>query len=94
MDRKMNEIVRGHILPADRAQSPYGEDGEGRHSTSLPEIDRILSAILNHRNWVMSAIVGALLLGFLATFLATPEYTSTARIEVLPDSPEIGRAHV
>jgi capsular exopolysaccharide synthesis family protein len=87
MDRQMNEIARGSIVPAGPAPVPYGEEGEGEYSASLPEIERILSAVLSHRNWVMSAIVGALLLGLLATFLATPEYTSTARIEVLPDSP-------
>ncbi|WP_257550937.1 polysaccharide biosynthesis tyrosine autokinase [Sphingopyxis sp. DBS4] len=83
----MNEIVRGPIVPVDPAPSSYGEGGEEQYAASLPEIERIFSAILNHRNWVMAAIVGALLLGLLATFLATPEYTSTARIEILPDSP-------
>ncbi|MGV7121202.1 GumC family protein [Sphingopyxis sp. 550A] len=83
----MNDIARGPIVSAGPAPTLYGEEGEGEFSTSLPEIERIFSAILSHRNWVMSAIVGALLLGLLATFLATPEYTSTARIEVLPDSP-------
>jgi capsular exopolysaccharide synthesis family protein len=83
----MNEIVRGPVVSVDPAPSPYGEEGEGRYAASLPEIERIFSAVLNHRNWVMAAIVGTLLLGLLATFLATPEYTSTARIEVLPDSP-------
>lgn len=83
----MNEIVRGPVVSVHPAPSPYGEEGEGQYAASLPEIERIFSAILSHRNWVMAVIVGTLLLGLLATFLATPEYTSTARIEVLPDSP-------
>src|SRR5690606_28891913 len=37
--------------------------------------------------WVAGIIAGCLLLGLLATFLATPQYTSTARIEILPDAP-------
>ena len=83
----MNEIISGSVVPADPARSPYDEGGDGNYSNALPEIERVLSAIINHRNWVISAIAGALLLGLLATFLATPQYTSTARIEILPDSP-------
>ncbi|MFD2987031.1 GumC family protein [Sphingopyxis terrae] len=82
----MNQATAGAVVPVDPASSPYGS-GEGASSTALPEIERIFAAVLNHRNWVIAAIVGALLLGLLATFLATPEYTSTARIEILPDSP-------
>lgn len=42
---------------------------------------------LNHRNTALGVVVGMLLLGLLATFLATPQYTSTTRLEVLPDAP-------
>jgi len=87
MNRPMNENARGLPVSHSSAPSQYGDDGDGVPFASLPEIERILSAILSHRNWVVSAIIGALLLGLLVTFLTTPEYTSTARIEVLPDSP-------
>lgn len=59
----------------------YDDDG------GLPILERVFAAIVNHRNWVIGVIVGCLLLGLLATFLATPQYTSTARIEILPDAP-------
>ena len=42
---------------------------------------------LNHRNTALGVVIGALLLGLVATFLATPQYTSTTRLEVLPDAP-------
>ncbi|MCW0196987.1 polysaccharide biosynthesis tyrosine autokinase [Sphingopyxis sp.] len=44
-------------------------------------------ALMNHRYWVLGTIAGCLLFGLLATFLMTPLYTSTSRIEILPDSP-------
>jgi len=53
----------------------------------LPVLERVFAAVLNHRNWVVGAIAACLILGLLATFLATPQYTSTARIEILPDAP-------
>jgi len=60
---------------------------EGEFSSEPPAIEQILAAILGHRYWVLGAITGALLLGLLFTFLATPQYTSTVRLEILPDSP-------
>lgn len=62
------------------------QDGAQNHSR-LPALEQIFSIVWNYRNWVVGVIVGALLLGMLATFLATPQYTSTARVEILPDSP-------
>jgi capsular exopolysaccharide synthesis family protein len=73
------------LVPVDPPPGYYIDD-EGKRS-SLPMVEQILTAILNHRNWVIGAIAGCLLLGLLVTFLATPKYTSTARIEILPDSP-------
>lgn len=49
--------------------------------------EQIWTALLNHRNLAMGVIAGAVLLGLLATFLATPQYSSTTRLEILPDSP-------
>ncbi|MBB6424395.1 GumC family protein [Sphingopyxis sp. JAI128] len=72
---------------AEAGTSPYDEGGDAGHSTNLPDIEKILTAIYSHRIWVIASIVGALILGVVATFLATPEYTSTARVEILPDSP-------
>lgn len=68
--------------------SPYlYEDEEEGGRSALPTLERVLSAIYGHRNLVIGTIIGALLLGLLATFLATPQYTSTARVEILPDAP-------
>ncbi|WP_411338710.1 polysaccharide biosynthesis tyrosine autokinase [Sphingopyxis sp. J-6] len=72
---------------ADLVPSRYGEYEAGKPASTLPAFEQVLAAVLNHRNWVIGAIVTALLLGLLATFLATPQYTSSARIEILPDSP-------
>jgi len=64
-------------------QNPTYEDGE----SNLPVAERFLNAVIGHRSWVAGIIAGCLLLGLLVTFLATPQYTSTARIEILPDAP-------
>jgi len=61
--------------------------GYERQNSAISVIEKALLAVVNHRNWVAGIVVGCLLLGLLATFLATPEYTSTSRIEILPDSP-------
>lgn len=80
---------RAAALPAEAIYShaPFGENDEGEQESSFPDVEKILGAIINHRNWIVGVIVGSILLGVLATFLATPEFTSTARIEILPDSP-------
>src|SRR3546814_9461406 len=44
-------------------------------------------AVYSHRYLVLGLLVGALLMGLLVTFMTTPQYTSTARIEILPDAP-------
>ncbi|NIJ36401.1 capsular exopolysaccharide synthesis family protein [Sphingopyxis panaciterrae] len=83
----MNEGVRGAIAEAEPVPTQNAGDSDKPYSLTLPEFEKILAAVIQHRYWVLGAIVVALLLGLLATTLATPEYTSTARIEVLPDSP-------
>lgn len=64
---------------------PVYEDPQDR--PSLPVIEQVVMSVVNHRNWVIGVIVSAILLGLLATFLATPQYMSSARIEILPDAP-------
>src|SRR3546814_13568086 len=39
------------------------------------------------RSLAIGVVAGVFLLGLLATFLATPQYTSTTRLEILPDAP-------
>ena len=53
----------------------------------LSIIEQAWAALLNHRNLALGIVAAALALGILATFLATPQYTSKIRLEVLPDSP-------
>jgi len=72
------------------SQSPL--DGADRYPTydeggGLPIFERTIAAVISHRNWVIGVVAACLLLGLLVTFLATPQYTSTARIEILPDAP-------
>ena len=81
----MNDLAakRDSLLSLDGVDkyADYGEEG------GLPILERALTAVINHRNWVIGVIVACLLLGLLATFLATPQYTSMARIEILLDAP-------
>lgn len=76
---------------ADFAAVPYAASGtfagEGEGKSSLPVLEQIWNAVLNHRNLAIGVIAGVVLLGLLATFLATPKYTSTTRLEILPDAP-------
>ncbi len=50
-------------------------------------LERAFLALLNHKAWVVGSILTCLLLGLAATFLTTPLYTSTSRIEISPQSP-------
>ena len=81
----MNDISNGGttLVHGDTPIDYYADN----ERASLPMVEHVLMAVLNHRNWALASVVGCLLLGLLATFLATPQYTSTARIEILPDSP-------
>ena len=82
----MNDLLTTRdSLSSLAVESRYVNYEEG--DNGLPVLERTFAAILGHRNWVLGIIAGCLLLGLLATFLATPQYTSTARIEILPDAP-------
>ena len=60
-----------------RADAEYAERKFG-----LPPAEQIFRAILAHK-WVVLGIIGAsLLLGIVATLLATPQYTAVSRIEI------------
>ncbi|HEY0596196.1 polysaccharide biosynthesis tyrosine autokinase, partial [Sphingopyxis sp.] len=72
--------------------SPYEgavvpKEDERSSGSALPSPEQVMIALYSHRYIVMGLVVAALLLGLLATFVSTPQYTSTARIEILPDSP-------
>lgn len=84
----MNDMVntRASSSPVN-IDTPYAGYDSAQERPGLSVIEQVLMAVVNHRNWVVGTIVAALLLGLLATFLATPQYISTARIEILPDAP-------
>lgn len=50
-------------------------------------IEKAFVALLNHRVWVIGSVLTCLAIGLAITFLMTPLYTSTARIEISPQSP-------
>jgi len=80
----MNDLTDNGELRSSLQRNQAPEYGVER---GLPILEQAIAAFLNHRNWVIGIVAGTLLLGLLATFLATPQYTSTARIEILPDAP-------
>jgi capsular exopolysaccharide synthesis family protein len=84
----MNELINGRQAnpPVDPMSSQYDTTSERGYSSGISPVEHVLLAAANHRNWVIGIIAGALLLGLLATFLATPQFSSTARIEILTDS--------
>lgn len=67
---------------------PQDVDGKGQESVSALSIfEHAWSSVRAHRKLVLGVIASVLLLGLLATFLATPQFTATTRLEVLPDAP-------
>ncbi|MGB3792195.1 MAG: polysaccharide biosynthesis tyrosine autokinase [Sphingopyxis granuli] len=84
----MNQLIndRGNSALAQHVAPPMTTDDE-RTDSGLPALEQIWAAILNHRNLALGVMAGVVLLGLLATFLATPQYTSTTRLEILPDAP-------
>ena len=87
--RKMSPIVNGRQAMSDKDLIAL-ENEEARYDSSrfgLSILEQVMSVILNHRYLVLSIVTGSLVLGLLLTFIATPQYTSTARIEILPDAP-------
>lgn len=89
----MNQLI--HNGQAPMSNSPLGMDdvyaGESRNST-LSVFEQAWAAAINHRNLAIGVILGMVLLGLVATFLATPQYRSTARLEILPDAPVATRS--
>ena len=88
----MNNVAQNpaDLLPNGTTVIPEGE-ARGYYEPSQPSalsvVEHAWAALLNHRNLVIGIILATLALGILATFLATPQFTSKIRLEVLPDSP-------
>lgn len=79
------DLDREAMAPQYAAMPDDGAEAGGLSAGQI--FERIWAALLNHRNLAMGVIAGTVLLGLLATFLATPQYTSTTRLEILPDAP-------
>lgn len=78
---------RADLTSTRLALTAGGTGEEAEKAKALPVFEQIWAAFLNHRNLAVGVVLGTLLLGLLATFLATPKYTSTTRLEILPDAP-------
>lgn len=88
----MNNFAQSQadLLPNGTTVGPEGEPSgyyEPSQPSALSVVEHAWAALLNHRNLVIGIILAILALGVLATFLATPQFTSKIRLEVLPDSP-------
>lgn len=85
----MNDLINGREAnpPVNPMSSQYDTASERVYFSGISPVEHVLLAVVNHRNWIIGIITGALLLGLFATFLATPQFSSTARIEILPDAP-------
>lgn len=82
----MNQLIgsREVLEPTSFVDDAY-EDQENQPALAL--VEQMWGAVLNHSSLVLGVILGTFLLGLLATFLMTPQYSSTTRLEILPDSP-------
>lgn len=84
----MNQAATDDATLPQLSGSPYPYGGENTEETAGPSIlEHIWVAVMAHRNLALGVIVGTFLLGLLVTFLATPQYSSKIRIEILPDAP-------
>ncbi|PKP88625.1 MAG: hypothetical protein CVT78_00110 [Alphaproteobacteria bacterium HGW-Alphaproteobacteria-17] len=83
----MNSISteRAHVKPADAGmQSNTLADRGGLFDMHL--LERAFVALLNHKTWVIGSLIVCVAIGMIITFLMTPLYTSTSRIEISPQS--------
>ena len=82
----MTQSIYSHEVPSADMQMIQEIDTE-EEFREISIIEQIWIAALNHRNLALGIVAGIVALGLLATFLATPQYTSTTRLEILPDVP-------
>jgi len=89
MDRMNTQLGSGGDLSLQAVPKSYpdrmGSDVDEASAAAI--IEKAWAAVIAHRNLAAGVIIGSFLLGLLVTFLTTPEYTSTTRIEILPDAP-------
>src|SRR3546814_700478 len=84
----MNQVTNYRAdFPSAPLAVPATLAGEGDGRSRLSFLEQTWTAFLNHRSLAIGVVAGVFLLGLLATFLATPQYTSTTRLEILPDAP-------
>ncbi len=82
----MNTLTNNTGLAPSDAPYLLG-DGMNEGEPQLSLFEQIWTAAWNRRSLAMAVMATTILLGLMATFLATPQYTSTTRLEILPDAP-------
>ncbi|HEX2812373.1 MAG TPA: polysaccharide biosynthesis tyrosine autokinase [Sphingopyxis sp.] len=83
----MNQLISNNGSMTPGLPAPVDESFAGERQPSLSILEQIWMAIVNHRNLAAGAVLGMVLLGLIVTFLSTPQYRSTTRLEILPDAP-------
>jgi capsular exopolysaccharide synthesis family protein len=83
----MNQLISNNDSMTPGLPAPMDESFAGEGQPSLSILEQIWMAIVNHRNLAAGAVLGMVLLGLIVTFLSTPQYRSTTRLEILPDAP-------
>jgi len=76
----MQRYIRGR-QSAEVIDDGYGQSVPSR-GTEVPAVERLWQLAKNYKFLILGLLVGSLLIGLLATFLATPKYQSTVRVEI------------
>lgn len=85
----MDTVNTGRSIARVEAPTGQGEQAAPYQGGFLDMhmVEKAFVALLNHKVWVIGSILACLSLGLVATFLMTPLYTSTSRIEISPQAP-------
>ena len=76
----MQRYIRGR-QSAELVDDSYAQSASVRGG-AIPAVERLWQLVKNYKFLILGLIVSSLLIGLLATFLATPKYASTARVEI------------
>jgi capsular exopolysaccharide synthesis family protein len=83
----MNQLISNNEAMTPSLPGSVDESFVGDGQPNLSIFEQIWMAVVNHRSLAAGAVLGMVLLGLIVTFLSTPQYRSTARLEILPDAP-------
>ena len=76
----MQRYIRGK-QSAELVDDGYGQSASLRGGM-VPAVEQFWQLAKNYKFLILGLVVGSLLIGLLATFLATPKFQSTARVEI------------